>query len=105
MVIMEGGGSQARDERTVALVGKLCARAHAGNPKLVSGALSRSVKLISGETEEENANPASSSFDVRGLEASIAASVQRQLVRTGKRDEETGLPLSVPVAPGPPVRS
>ena len=95
MVIMEGGGSQARDERTVALVGKLCARAHAGNPKLVSGALSRSVKLISGETEEENASPASSSFDVRGLEASIAASVQRQLVRTGKRDEETGLPLSV----------
>ena len=95
------GVAKARDERTVLLLGELCARAHASSPQRVKGALSRSVGIIAAENEGESEvaqRAASSSLDSFGMEASIAASVQRQLVRTGKRDEATGLPLSVKFA-------
>ena len=67
-------GTKVRDEMTVALLGKLCAKAHKENPQRVSGALSRSVGIVAGENEGEAGTPASSSsLDGFGMEARIAA--------------------------------
>ena len=73
----------ACDERTVALLGKLCSIAHAGNPNLARRALASAVKTVS----------SSSALYVEdaGDEASVAASIQRRLVRAGIRDKTGSL--------------
>ena len=90
----------ASDERTVSLLGRLCSELNSSQPQEARKALTKAVKIITREREGEvgygdGTDLADELSDGVGMEASIAASIQRQLVRTGKRDQDTGIPLSV----------
>jgi gamma-tubulin complex component 3 len=95
-----GPGVVASDERTVSLLGRLYSEFNSSQPQEARKALTKAVKIITREREGEvgygdGTDLSDEHSDGVGMEASIAASIQRQLVRTGKRDQDTGIPLSV----------